>query len=134
MSPVAAHLAATSVVLLHLAYVVFVLVGGFLAWHWRPVIYAHVPAVVWGVYVEWSGRICPLTPIENSLRAAAGLAPYSGDFIAHYVFPLLYPEGLTRGVQFALGVFALIVNGVAYGVIIRRRRAAHARPRGLRRH
>jgi len=121
--PLAAHVAATSIVLLHLAFVVFVLVGGFLAWRWRPVLYVHVPAMVWGIYVEWSGTICPLTPVENALRSVAGLLPYSGDFIARWVFPVLYPDGLTRGAQFVLGVIVVMVNGIAYSRIFLRRRA-----------
>lgn len=105
----------------------FVLLGGFLAWAWRPVIYAHVPAALWGIYVEWSGRICPLTPVENALRSAAGLQPYGGDFIARYVLPVLYPEGLTRDAQFVLGMIVVAVNGVAYGGIILRRVRRRAR-------
>ena len=123
MSPPGAHIAATSVAFVHLCFVVFVLVGGFLAWRWRPILFAHLPALTCGIYVEWSGRICPLTPIENSLRAAAGLAPYSGDFVARYLFPMLYPQGLTRATQFLLGVFALAVNVVAYWRIAVRRHA-----------
>src|SRR5215471_16267629 len=111
------YIAAASVVFLHLAFVVFVMVGGFLAWRWQAIVYAHVPAIVWGVYVEWSGRICPLTPIENALRSAAGLQPYGGDFIARYVFPVLYPDGLTRRMQFVLGLIVVLVNGVAYAKI-----------------
>src|SRR5205823_14133943 len=124
MSPLDAHIAATAVVLLHLAFVVFVITGGFLAWRWRPIVYAHVPAALWGIYVEWSGRICPLTPVENALRSAAALQPYSSDFIAHYVFPVLYPDGLTRRAQFVLGIVAIAINAVAYGAIVQHRRAS----------
>ena len=127
MQAVGAHVLATLVVVLHLAFVVFVVVGGFLAWRLRPVMYVHIPALLWGIYVEWSGVICPLTPIENALRSAAGLDLYAGDFVARYIFPLLYPEGLTRGVQLALGAFVLVVNGVAYGRIVRTRKKPASR-------
>jgi len=118
MQPAAAHITATLVVILHVAFVVFVVFGGFVAWRWRKVLIAHVPAALWGVYVEWSGTICPLTPIENALRSAAGLEPYGGDFVARYLFPVLYPAGLTREVQLILGVIVVLANAVAYGRIV----------------
>ena len=99
------------------------IVGGFLAWRWRPIVYAHMPAVAWGIYVEWSGTICPLTPVENALRSSAGLQPYSGDFIARWVFPVLYPDGLTRRAQFVLGLIVVVVNVIAYSRILHSRRA-----------
>ena len=115
------HLAATAVVLLHLAFVIFVIAGGFLAWRWPALVYAHLPAVIWGVYVEWSGTICPLTPAENALRAAAGLDPYSGDFVARYLLPVLYPAGLTREAQFVLGSIVVLLNAFAYYNLAHRR-------------
>jgi hypothetical protein len=118
---VAASLAALTVAL-HLAFVVFVAAGALLALRWPRIIWLHVPAVAWAVWIEWSGGICPLTPLENDLRARAGLAPYAGDFIARWVFPLLYPEGLTRTTQIALGAIALIANAALYGWLFVRRR------------
>jgi len=124
MTPFAAHLLATAVVLAHLSFVAFVMAGGVLALRWRKVAYLHLAAVAWAVYVEWSGAICPLTPLENSLRAAAGLEAYAGDFVAEYVFPLLYPDGLTRRAQLAIGIVVLAVNSVVYAaVIVRSRRS-----------
>jgi hypothetical protein len=73
--------------------------------------------------VEWSGAICPLTPLENSLRAAAGLEAYAGDFVAEYIFPVLYPDGLTRGAQLLIGAVVLAINLAVYGVLRRRRRS-----------
>ena len=122
MAPrVAAGLAAL-VVGLHLAFVIFVVAGACLALRWPRVVYLHVPAVMWGIWIEWSGGICPLTPLENDLRGRAGLAPYEGDFIARWIFPLLYPEGLSRATQLALGAAALIVNIALYGWLLVRRR------------
>ena len=124
MTPFAAHVLATAVVLAHLLFVAFVMAGGVLALRWRQVAYLHLAAVIWAIYVEWSGAICPLTPLENSLRAAAGLEAYAGDFVAEYVFPLLYPDGLTRRAQLLIGIVVLAVNSIVYAaVIVRSRRS-----------
>jgi hypothetical protein len=120
MTPFIAHALATAVVLLHVAFVMFVVAGGFLAMRWRRIAYVHLPAVAWATYVEWSGAICPLTPIENSLRAAAGLEAYAGDFVANYIFPVLYPDGLTRGAQLVIGAVVLVINLAAYAVLLRK--------------
>jgi hypothetical protein len=120
MTPFAAHVLATAVVLAHLLFVAFVMAGGVLALRWRKVAYLHLVAVTWAIYVEWSGAICPLTPLENSLRAAAGLEAYAGDFVAEYVFPLVYPDGLTRRAQLLIGIVVLTVNSIVYGAVIAR--------------
>ena len=106
------------VVIVHALFVVFVLVGAFLALRWRWIVWLHVPAAVWGVLIEYGGWICPLTPLENSLRVRAGQSTYSGDFIQHYLLGALYPQGLTRATQFVLGSTALLVNVVAYTLLI----------------
>ena len=111
---------ADCVVLVHAAFVGFVMLGGFLAWRWRPVVWAHVPAALWGAAIEYAGSICPLTPLENALRARAGLEGYGGGFVEHYVIPLLYPAGLTRPAQTVLGTVVVLVNLIAYGVLVRR--------------
>ena len=123
MSPVAAHVLATLAVAAHVAFIAFVVLGGLFVLRWRKLLYLHIAAVIWAVYVEWSGAICPLTPLENTLRAAAGLEPYAGDFVAEYVFPLLYPDGLTRRAQLVIGVAVLAVNGCVYAVLLRHRRS-----------
>ena len=105
----------------HLAFVLFAAFGGLLALFWRWVPWVHLPAVVWGALIESTGGICPLTPLENALRARAGLEPYSGDFVAAYVFPILYPEGLTRDAQHAIGAFVVALNVIAYAWVLRRR-------------
>jgi hypothetical protein len=110
------------VVGVHAVFVAFVVVGGLLAlrWPWVPVV--HLPAAVWGALIEFRGWICPLTPLENSLRAAAGEAGYRGGFIEYYLLPVLYPAGLTRGVQLALGSVVMVVNLAVYGFLLARRR------------
>ena len=123
MRPPAAHVLATLVVAAHIAFVAFVVIGGLLVLRWRKLLYLHLAAIGWAVYVEWSGAICPLTPLENTLRAAAGLEAYAGDFVAEYVFPVLYPDGLTRGGQLAIGAAVLAVNGCIYALLLRRRRS-----------
>jgi hypothetical protein len=110
---------ADAVVIVHVLFVAFVVFGGFVAWRWRRVAWVHVPAALWGVAIEFGGWICPLTPLENALRARAGLAGYSGGFVEHYVMGWLYPAGLTPTRQAVLGALALLVNLVAYGILWR---------------
>jgi len=111
---------ADGLVLVHAGFVTFVMLGGFLAWRWGRVVWAHVPAALWGAAIEYGGWVCPLTPLENALRAQAGLEGYRGGFVEHYVIPVLYPAGLTPPTQTLLGSVVLIVNLVAYTVLIRR--------------
>jgi hypothetical protein len=111
------------VLILHLLFILFVVGGGFLALRWRWLVWLHLPCAVWGGLVELAGWYCPLTPLENELRRAGGATGYSGSFVAHYLLTLIYPIGLTRGVQFALGAVVVLVNGVAYVLYFRRRRS-----------
>jgi hypothetical protein len=106
--------AADLVVLLHAGFVLFVILGGLLVWRWRRLLWIHVPAVLWGVLIEFGGWICPLTPLENHLRERGGMATYQGDFIGHLILPVLYPASLRRIEQLFLGIFALAVNGAIY--------------------
>ena len=115
---------AALIVFAHLVFVVFATLGGVLALRWPRVAWVHLPAAAWAAFVEFSGRLCPLTPLENALRRRAGLEDYSGDFIANYIFPVLYPEGLTREAQMAMGVFVLALNAIAYTFVLRSRRRA----------
>ena len=114
------------VVLVHLTFVAFASLGALLAlrWRWAPLL--HIPAAVWAGYLELSGGVCPLTPLENELRARAGLDSYGGDFVARYVFPVLYPDGLTRTAQTVLGALILSVNLALYLWLLRRRRRVAA--------
>ena len=114
------RLLANAVVVLHGLFIVFVVLGGVLTWRWPRVAWLHVPAAVWGVLIEYRGWVCPLTPLENHLRARAGLEGYSAGFIEHYILPLIYPAGLTPARQVMLGTLALAVNVLAYSVLVRR--------------
>ena len=108
-------LLADVVVLLHLMFVLFVLLGGLLALKWPRIAWLHLPAAAWGAVVEFTGWICPLTPLENWLRTQGGEATYAGDFIGRYLLPILYPEALTPDIQVMLGVLVLVVNLAIYG-------------------
>jgi hypothetical protein len=110
---------ADCVVAFHGAYVVFVVFGALLALKWPRVLWIHAPAAIWGVLIEFAGWVCPLTPVENHLRALAGEAGYSGDFIEHYILRALYPHGLTPTVRYVLGTFALLVNVATYAFVLR---------------
>lgn len=105
---------ADALVLVHLAFIAFVVAGAWLLFRWPRLVWLHLPAVAWGAYVEFSGAICPLTPLENVLRARAGESGYEGGFIAHYILPLMYPAGLTPQVQLALGTAVVVLNALAY--------------------
>ena len=113
---------ANLVMLTHLAFVLFVIGGGWLVLKWPRMAWLHVPAAVWGTMVEFTGWICPLTPLENRLLAQSADAGYEGDFIAHYLLPVLYPEGLTPTVQIALGLSVVIINVTVYGWALAKRR------------
>ena len=116
------RLAADGVLLLHLAFILFALLGAAMAvrWRWLPLV--HLPAAAWGVFVELTGRICPLTYLENFLRIKAGQSGYTGSFIEHYLLNIIYPSGLTREIQFALAATVVVVNIAIYGWLISRRR------------
>lgn len=116
-----------AVVLVHAAFILFVVLGGFIALRWPWVAWLHVPAAVWGSLIEFAGWVCPLTPLENFFRARAGAGGYAGGFMEHYVLHLIYPNGLTPPVQWMLGGAALLVNVTVYTVyVMRSRRRGHA--------
>ena len=109
-----AKLAVDSIVVLHFVFVLFVLFGALLLLRWRKLVWLHIPAVIWGILVELNGWLCPLTPLENRLREYAGLGLYHGDFVMHYVMPVLYPANLTRLTQIVFGIVVIIVNITIY--------------------
>ncbi len=111
------------VVLVHLLFIGFVIFGGLLALRWRWMPWLHVPAALWGALVEFTGFICPLTPLENALRLAAGGTAYTGDFVAQYIVPIIYPAALTRELQIGLGLLVCLINVVAYLSVWRRMRS-----------
>ncbi len=119
-----AGILADAVLVVHGVFIVWALFGAVAVWRWPRLAVLHLPALAWAIWIEASGGICPLTPLENSLRHAAGQTGYEGGFIEHYVGGLIYPDGLTRAAQWLAAGVLLLVNAVIYGlVIIRRRRS-----------
>ena len=122
------------VVMIHLLFICFIVGGVFLTWRRESrgpwIIWVHIPAVVYGALIEFAGFSCPLTVLENDLRVRAGEAGYSGGFIEHYLVRMIYPPGLTRGMQIGLGLFVLLVALLGYWGFLRRRdwRRAWRRP------
>lgn len=114
------QLLARVVVVIHLGFVVFVVLGGLIVMRRPRLAWLHIPAAAWGVAVEYAGWVCPLTPLESMLRERAGLPAYSGGFIGNHLLPLLYPANLTRGTQILLGTVALAVNAFVYVRLARR--------------
>ncbi|WER45867.1 DUF2784 domain-containing protein [Cupriavidus sp. WKF15] len=110
------------VVVVHFLFIAFVVGGALLLFRWPRVAWVHLPAAAWGVFVEWSGRICPLTPLENALRRAAGEAGYGGGFVERYLLPVIYPVGLTPEIQLWLGALVLGLNVAIYVLWWKRRR------------
>jgi len=108
-----------AVVVLHLLFIVFVLVGGILVWRWRKLAWAHVPAFLWGAAIELFGWVCPLTYLENHFRAEGSRVGTGASFVEHYLIPLIYPDllfpgGVPRTAFVAMGVFVLLLNAVIY--------------------
>jgi hypothetical protein len=120
-------ISADLVLILHLAFILFVVLGGLLVLRRPWLMWFHLPAVVWGVLSELLGTLCPLTPLETALRELGGGGGYEGDFIAHYATAVLYPFGLTRGIQIALGLGALLLNATLYGYGLLRKRRSRRR-------
>ncbi len=114
---------AALVVLAHFAYILFVMFGGLLMLRWRKAPWVHLPAATWGAFVELTGRVCPITPLEHWLRRSAGGDDYAGAFIEHYIVRIIYPPGLTQEIQVALGVGAILLNCVIYAWVVRRLRS-----------
>jgi hypothetical protein len=117
--PAIFNLLADATVVFHVAFVLFVVLGGLLVVRWPRVLWFHLPAAAWGISVEFADWLCPLTPLENLLREKAGKAAYQGDFIDQHLLPLLYPNHLTRITQVLLGVVALVMNALIYWRVIR---------------
>ena len=114
MMPTLFRVAADLVVIVHGLFVVFVVLGGLLVMRWPRVALVHVPAGVWGALIEFAGWICPLTPLENYFREGSGQAAYQGEFVEHYILPVLYPAQLTRGLQIGLGALVVFMNVIVY--------------------
>jgi Protein of Unknown function (DUF2784) len=120
------RLLADAVVVLHFAFVLFVVLGGLFALRWPRAAWIHLPAAVWGAGIEFVGGICPLTPLEIRLRRLGGEAGYTGGFVEHYILPVLYPEALNREIQYVLGGIVIGLNVLIYAIVLRRWRARRA--------
>lgn len=116
---------ADMVLLVHFAFIAFVLFGGLLLLRWPRLVWLHLPAIIWAVFIEMTAWLCPLTPLENYFRALAGSGLYHGDFVARYFLPLIYPAGLTPALQLVLAGAVIVINGIVYSVIIWMRCRAH---------
>jgi len=116
------HFLADLVVLIHFAFIVFAVLGGILTYWWRKALWLHIPVVLWAGWIEFTGGICPLTPLENWLRSRGEQAIYSIDFVGQYILPLVYPEGLTRGIQLVFGAIVVFVNILIYVYIFKIRK------------
>lgn len=117
------QIAADLVLVVHLAFILFILFGGFLALRWKIVPWLHLPTVVYGAAIEFVGWVCPLTPLENKLRVLADQQGYESGFVEHYLLPIVYPSGLTDSVQLVLGTVVIILNVVIYAIVWKRRSA-----------
>jgi hypothetical protein len=113
------QIGATAVAILHFSFIIFVVAGGLLLLRWPKLMWVHLPAAVWGVLIEFAGWYCPLTGLENWLLRRAGQVGYTGGFMAHYIFAVIYPSGLTRGMEIAIGLFVLAVNVSVYVKVLR---------------
>jgi len=116
-------LLADLMLLLHAAFILFVVLGGVLVLWRRVIAWFHLPCALWGVLIEFKGWICPLTYLENDLRHAANTSGYTGGFIDHYLVPLVYPSGLTPEIQVLLGLLVLLINVIIYALVWRKIRA-----------
>ena len=121
-------LLADLVIVVHFGFVLFAVLGGLLALRWPRCLWLHAPAVLWGAWIALAGTTCPLTPLENHLRSVGGEAGYASGFLDHYVVPILYPPGLSRSAQVALGVLLLVANTVLYAWVFRAAALRHADP------
>jgi len=115
------RIAADLVLVVHFAFIAFVVLGGLLVIRYHWLAWVHVPAAAWGAWVEISGRICPLTTLENALRLDAGLDGYRDSFVEHHLLPVIYPGELTRSIQLALAALVVLVNAGLYGYLLLRR-------------
>lgn len=116
------RLCADAIVLIHFAFILFVIFGGLLVWRWPRIAWVHLPMVLWAIGIECAGFICPLTPLENFFRTRAGSGGYEGGFIEHYIVAIIYPAGLTRTIQFILAALLIAVNVTFYLLVLRRKR------------
>lgn len=113
-----ARLAADLLVLIHLSFIIFVVLGGLLVLRWPRAAWIHLPAAAWGAWIEFTQGVCPLTPLENHLRAMGGEAGYDGGFVAQYIIPIIYPPGYSPELANMLGLLVLAINVAVYSVVV----------------
>ena len=111
------ELLANLTLILHLIFILFVIFGGLLFYIFSKIIYIHIPSLLWGIYIEFTNSICPLTYLENWFLHKGQLTTYSNDFIYNYLFPIIYPEDLTAEIQIYLGILLIVINILIYGLI-----------------
>lgn len=119
---------ADATMLLHFAFIAFVVLGGLFALRWRRMMWLHLPAAVWGVLIELFGWVCPLTPLENHFRRLGGEGGYAGGFVERYLEPVIYPPGLSAPTQLVLAGVVVLVNVVVYWLVFRRRAPRSSTP------
>ena len=119
---------ADALLVLHLSFILFAIGGSFLVLRWPRLVWIHLPAAVWAALIVLLGGICPLTELENDLRQSAGMAGYADGLVGSLLIPLIYPPGLTRTLQIGLGAAVALVNGIGYGLVFRKRKAARRVP------
>lgn len=124
LPPSAYRVLADAVVVIHFGFVLFVVLGGALVLRWRRAAWVHLPCAAWGALIEFGGWICPLTPLEHHLRDLGHRAGYAGGFVEHYITRVMYPAGLTRQMQVAIGVFVIAVNLLFYWLALGRKHRA----------
>jgi len=116
------RVAADFVLVTHFAFIVLVVAGGLMVFRYAWFAWIHLPAACWGAFVELTGRICPLTTLENYLRVNAGQEGYADSFVEHYILPVIYPAGLTRNIQLVLAGTVIAVNVIIYATILLRKK------------
>ena len=107
-------------IFIHFGFAIFAAIGGLFALRWRTVIIFHLPACIWAALIEFSGWICPLTPLENWFRIKGAATGYQNGYLDPYILPILYPENLTRGIQIVLGILVITANAIIYGIIVKK--------------
>ena len=112
------ELAADLTLIVHFTFIIFIAFGALLFFVSKKIIYVHIPALIWGIYMELTHSVCPLTYLENWFLEKANLSAYSESFIQHYLIPIVYPKNLTEDLQIYLAIVLMVANAIIYGLII----------------
>jgi hypothetical protein len=114
-------LIADAIVVLHLAFIAFALLGVIAVNYWPRLIWVHIPVVVWSALINLTQTVCPLTPLEISMRRKAGEQGYGESFIEHYLVSLVYPPLDVPQLWLWTGLFVVGLNGAGYAWLVQRR-------------